>query len=867
MNDAQFDRQVREAARRIADGPASQALRARVAAIPAEHPRPARGIRRVTVGVHRAGAAAVLLVLVVAATLVVATLPGHNAVVPAATSPSAVSSGVPSPTSPMTSSAAPVAPTVGWTQVMATGASSALLRDGDTIMSAIPFADGYLLAGNANSGQQAVIWQSPDGVAWQRIDSAPSFASSQITTLVAIPGGVLALGTASRLDSFCGGGAGGNCNPVFPIRLWTSSDGRSWQQLPDATTAVFGRAVLGPVVSGPSGLVLFGQRVPVAPSAAPTPMEWTSTDGRTWQAEPAFTTAFPKGVVLDLIHRSGGFVAVGSDTASGTTRTVGTTWSSVDGRTWTAATVPPTSQEVTRVYADASGLLAMGVTGGSETLWASRDGRSWAAVGPSSLPFATTVTSPMLLSDGTSILAVGADRSGVAGAWISGNGTSWLPVTNDGQVPPIPTAAGGAIGTLGPTGIVLATTTATSTGFSTSVWISVPRGTVSARPTPLASVDVGMPTLAVPSNLLRVAPLSDYPPQVQSGGAPTGPYAYLQGSGAVSLLVADAGGGSVRNVPLPLAAGEQTRQIAADGSWLVVVTAEPGVPCALPTPTRVSWRIRAARLGSDGLPSGDFQAIDAGVATRSFILPGNQGLSCAEPPIPPLALAAGRVAYGVEAPSGTDPAASQVRVRSLADGSLVRSIAAPAQVYAVALSSSAVAWVETANGATSGQQADWRVMEAGLPTGSAAVVPLGETSGAAHPETPGIVLDGNALVASLDQYAATRGTVVRVVGGEVTTLDPGQAQRNCGAVGAQGGLVVLACNGSVIQGDTATATGSWLAVWSPTTGLRAVTGDALPKDLSQVSLVNGWVLWTGTDAAQRPVLAAVPLAALATPGQ
>ena len=771
-----------------------------------------------------------------------------------------------SPIAPATPEPTLAPTTIGWKRVMATGASSALLRDGDTIMSAIPLADGYLLAGNANSGQQAVIWQSSDGVAWQRIDSGPSFASSQITTLVAIPGGVLALGTASRLDSFCGGGAGGNCNPVFPIRMWTSSDGRSWQQLPDAATAVFGRAVLGPVVSGP-GLVLFGQRVPVAPSAAPTPMEWTSTDGRTWHAEPAFTTAFPKGVVLALVHRPDGFVGVGSNTASGTTRTVGAAWSSADGRTWTAASVPPATQEVTRLYAAASGFLAIGVTGGSETFWASRDGRSWAAVGPSGFPFGTTVTSPTLLSDGTWITAVGADHSGVAGTWISSDGTSWLPVTSGGQVPPTLTAAGGAIGALGPTGLVLATTTATSTGFSTSVWISMSRATASVRPTPLASVVLGMPALSVPANLLRVAPLNDYPPQVQSGGAPTGPYAYVRASNAGSILVADAGRGSVREVPVPLAAGEQIRQIAADGSWLVVLIAQPGVPCALPTPTRVRWRILAAPLGSDGLPTGAFHQGDAGTATRPFILPGNQGLSCAEPAIPLLALAAGRIAYGVEAPSGTDLAASQVRVRSLADGSLVRTLAAPAQVYAVALSSSAVAWVETANGVTSGQRVDWRVMEALLPAGPAAAVPLGETGGATHPETPGIVLDGTALVASLDQFEASSGTVVRVAGGEVTTLDPGHPQRNCGAVGAQGGLVVLDCNGSVIQGDTATATGGWLAVWSSATGLRALTGHALPTDVSQVSLVNGWVLWMGTDASGGPVLAALPLAALATPGQ
>ncbi|MGC8633880.1 MAG: glycerophosphodiester phosphodiesterase [Candidatus Limnocylindrales bacterium] len=88
---------------------------------------------------------------------------------------------------------------------------------------------------------------------------------------------------------------------------------------------------------------------------------------------------------------------------------------------------------------------------------------------------------------------------------------------------------------------------------------------------------------------------------------------------------------------------------------------------------------------------------------------------------------------------------------------------------------------------------------------------LGETGGAAHPGPPGIVLDGNALVASLNQYEASSGTVVRVAGGEVTAIDPGHPQRNCGAVGAQGSLVVLDCNGSVVQGDTATAPGGWPA--------------------------------------------------------
>ncbi len=734
MNDEQFDRQVREAARRMAGEPASSALRARVAAIPAEHPRPARGIRRFTVGVRLAGAAAVLLVLVVAATLVVATLPRHNAVLPGATA---------SPTA----SAARLIP-----QALSTADLGALLH-----------APGGLPSGSIVIAQLQLTLVSA-------VPSCPPAASC-------------ILGPAEwRIDGL---------SPDVTLDALPDASG-----LPSTGIHAAGLFALqgAPVKSG-SRIYLLGLVTP-------------GPNGLAWQVAQAATGSWPLAVIegwLGAVNYAWPCPPPPSGGLDPLTQGYG-----CGHGEWLASTAAgPAAQQLTP-----TGALRV-------------EAGAYASVAPD--PSAAETPQPPALRGAYLVQAVPHSCPPSSDTQIER--CAWLKVL----------------------GLIAATAPAATQGPSV------------APATP--SVDLGMPALSVPANQLRVAPLNDYPPQVQSGGAPTAPYAYLQGSGAVSLLVADAGGGSVRNVPLPLAAGEQIREVSADGTWLVVVTAQPGVPCALPTPTRVSWRILAAPLGSDGLPTGAFHQVDAGTATRSFILPGNQGLSCAEPAIAPLALAAGRVAYGVEAPSGTDLAASQVRVHSLADGSFVRTLAAPAQVYAVALSSSAVAWVETANGVTSGQRVDWRVMEALLPAGPAAAVPLGETGGATHPEPPGIVLDGTALVASLDQYEASSGTVVRVVGREVATLDPGHTQRNCGAVGAQGGLVVLECNGSVIQGDTATATGGWLAVWSSATGLRAVTGHALPTDVSQVSLVNGWVLWMGTDASGGPVLAALPLAALVTPGE
>lgn len=383
----------------------------------------------------------------------------------------------------------------------------------------------------------------------------------------------------------------------------------------------------------------------------------------------------------------------------------------------------------------------------------------------------------------------------------------------------------------------------------------------SPRPT---LTDEGMPVLDIPPAASRIAPIPDSP-AVQAGAAPTGPYAYLRGIAGKTLFVADAGGGSERQVSLALLADERIDEVLTDRSSIVVAVsraattgaAESQLSCKQLERQPRAWRILAAPLGADGLPRVSFRQIDAGVASRPFELPQSAGLACPYPATPPVALAASRVAYAVEAATG---AASTVVVRSLPDGSLVRSYASPSRVYQVAVSNTAVAWSETANGLTDGQTPDWRVMTASTMAGAPRQVPLGVVAGPRHAFPPSLLLDGDALIASLDQFAGESGTVVRADGDQIETVDRGRAHRDCGAAGADGGVIVLYCNGTTMSGNTATMT-SWVAAWSAASGLRALGGGVTiaPGDLWTD---NGWAMWTGVDAHQHSVLVGVLLSAL-----
>ena len=200
------------------------------------------------------------------------------------------------------------------------------------------------------------------------------------------------------------------------------------------------------------------------------------------------------------------------------------------------------------------------------------------------------------------------------------------------------------------------------------------------------------------------------------------------------------------------------------------------------------------------------------------------------------------------------------RERSSAAAASARSIGSSGWGTTASVSNTAVAWSETANGLTDGQTPDWRVMSASTMAGAPRQVPLGVVAGPRHAFPPSLLLDGNALIASLDQFAGESGTVVRADGDQIETVDRGRAHRNCAAAGADGGVIVLYCNGTTMSSNTATMT-SWVAAWSAASGLRALGGGVTisPGDLWTD---NGWAMWTGVDAHQHSVLVGVLLSAL-----
>jgi WD40 repeat protein len=135
MNDDQFEREVREAARRIADHSAPSTLHSQVAAIPAEHPHRARRGRRFGGRLRLAGAATVILAVVAATTFFVGALARFNAVLPGGSPSESPTSGS-TPTPYLARSATPTS-RFSPTDSMTTGrfdGSATLLPDGRVLI-------------------------------------------------------------------------------------------------------------------------------------------------------------------------------------------------------------------------------------------------------------------------------------------------------------------------------------------------------------------------------------------------------------------------------------------------------------------------------------------------------------------------------------------------------------------------------------------------------------------------------------------------------------------------------------------------------------------------------------------------------------
>jgi hypothetical protein len=223
------------------------------------------------------------------------------------------------------------------------------------------------------------------------------------------------------------------------VWLWWSTDLANWTKTPFhnegyATLAAIGSTAVANVDTGggdPTG----------------TAMD-VSTDCRTWRR---VALPGPKvAQITDLAANSTGFVAVGSAGDVGDSNSKSLAWWSSDGLHWSAASVPSAKGErFASVGAGADGFVALETTSnaipGRQALFTSADGHAWKAFAGDPLGTIKSgegVGSPAgtLTSDGSHLLLYGQpgvspsddSATGTAQYWLSTDGLAWSRPTIGG---------------------------------------------------------------------------------------------------------------------------------------------------------------------------------------------------------------------------------------------------------------------------------------------------------------------------------------------------------------------------------------------------------------------------------------------------
>lgn len=248
-----------------------------------------------------------------------------------------------------------------WTDIALDGAA-------DTLISRLRRVDDRLFALGTRIDNKAhklepVIWTSLDGGPWSqsRLVSSTNMA---INDIIDSPVGTLAVGVHAPYDSegsgfvawdvaadgsfgeptdvrpteavyvadaawagdrFLAWGPGGALGEVLSTVLLASTDGKAWKVLPEASA--FGGSYVSQVAAVGDRLVAVGATGGSWPTS---PRAWTSADGNTWEAASVPTDP---GAMYTVEVADTQVIARGKEPAGTEDRPV--TWTSTDGAAWT----------------------------------------------------------------------------------------------------------------------------------------------------------------------------------------------------------------------------------------------------------------------------------------------------------------------------------------------------------------------------------------------------------------------------------------------------------------------------------------------------------------------------------------------------
>jgi len=317
-----------------------------------------------------------------------------------------------------------------WARVPGSGSLTAGTTGWNAVaLAVVRTASGYVAVGmdqqSDGSSANAAAWYSADGAHWERAAVADPDGRA-MDNVVATGAGLVALGE-SGYTFHAGMGTG--------TAVWTSSDGRSWSRVPAAEAPPLGTR-LSSVIADPSGgfLAAAASEYLGATTETVKPVNdgvWRSRDAVHWSP----VAGSPLGVA-SMAVRGDTVVAVGSGGRDLSQPALAWTWAG--GGAWTESVLPfpPDLPQgvglgATLVVRGGPGLLAVGqradgADASSLVVWSSSDGVTWAA---DSLPapLATAVLHAFPL--GRRVLVVGVaqpDTGPVPVAWSVGT-TAYLP--------------------------------------------------------------------------------------------------------------------------------------------------------------------------------------------------------------------------------------------------------------------------------------------------------------------------------------------------------------------------------------------------------------------------------------------------------
>ena len=365
------------------------------------------------------------------------------------------------------------------------------------VENALPFfvvrgGPGLVAISQPFGGTAPRAWVSADGRHWRFKALDPQSFSGVVRLSAPAPGkrGLVMVGTVKGPPS----------TEVVPLPhgvVWRSTNGLSWQRIPDPT-GVFNGATLSAVTSGGPGYVAVGTvQIQPSPTLASNyrAAVWLSRDAVHWRRAPDAGAGFSAAFINDVAAGGPGLVAVGLAPGPPGHLPVSAIWISRTGSSWRRVALGQ-GAGVDRIVAGNTDLLALGHTGAGDglqktLLWTSRDGLHWRRVATD--PFGAGRIPPAITAFGSGFAAAGAYDNAPA-LWTSADGARWtLAAGSDGF--------GGLTDVAGltawRTGVVVVgrsasppvvSTAGASISFKAIAWTWTP-GTPSTRHSDLAAID------------------------------------------------------------------------------------------------------------------------------------------------------------------------------------------------------------------------------------------------------------------------------------------------------------------------------------------------------------------------------------------